>query len=263
MLYIVSTPIGNLGDMTYRAVETLKKVSTILCEDTRVSAKLLDYFGIQNKLISYHKYSEMEKLDEILSRLNAGEDIALISDAGTPLISDPGNILVTACREGGIEVTAIPGCCAVINSLVLSGFDLSSFTFCGFLPKQKKSQFVEKYKSLQSTLVFYVTKNSVNDDVADIYKVLGERKAFLVREMTKMFEEGIAFNLSEKLPQMKGEMVLVVEGCKETVDLSELTPAEHLMIYIKSGMDKKEAIKKVAKERGVPKNEIYMLLSGD
>ncbi len=261
MLYIVSTPIGNLGDMTFRAVEVLKSVSMILCEDTRVSKKLLDYFDIQNKLVSYHKYSEMEKLDGILSLLNGGEDIAIISDAGTPLISDPGNILVSACRDGGIEVTAIPGCCAVINSLVLSGFDLSSFTFCGFLPKQKKSQFIEKYKTLNSTLVFYVTKNSVNDDVSDIFKVLGDRKAFLVREMTKMFEEGISFNLSEKLPPMKGEMVLVCEGCKEEVDLTTLSPSEHLMIYIKSGMDKKEAIKRVAKERGVPKNEIYMLLS--
>ncbi len=263
MLYIVSTPIGNLGDMTYRGVETLKKVSTILCEDTRVSKKLLDYFGISAKLISYHKYSEMEKLDEILSRLRGGEDIALISDAGTPLISDPGNILVTACRECGIEVTAIPGCCAVINALVLSGFDLSNFTFCGFLPKQKAKAHIEKFKTVQGTLVFYVTKNSVNDDVAEIYKVFGERKAFLVREMTKLFEEGVAFNLSEKLPQMKGEMVLVCEGASGEVDLSQLTPSEHLMAYIKSGMEKKEAIKRVAKERGVPKNEIYMLLSSD
>lgn len=263
MLYVVSTPIGNLGDMTYRAVETLKNVSAILCEDTRVSKKLLDHFGIQNKLISYHKYSEMEKLDEILSRLSGGEDIAIISDAGTPLISDPGNILVSACRDAGIEVTAVPGCCAVINGLVLSGFDLSSFTFCGFLPKQKRAAHIEKYKNLQGTLVFYVTKNSVSDDVEEIYKVLGDRRAFLVREMTKMFEEGISFKLSEKLPQMKGEMVLVCEGASGEVDLSDLPAGEHLMMYIKSGMDKKEAIKRVAKERGVPKNEIYMLLSSD
>lgn len=263
MLYIVSTPIGNLSDMTFRAVETLKNVDLVLCEDTRVSGKLFSHFDIHTKMISYHKFSEKAKLDEVIAILHGGKDIALISDAGTPLVSDPGNLLVARAKQEGIEVSAVPGCCAVINGLVLSGFDLSSFCFCGFLPAKKRGEFVEKYKVLASTLVFYVTKNSVNDDVKDLCNVLGNRKAVLVREMTKMFEEAVSFNLADGVPAMKGEMVLCVEGNFLEQDFASLSVSEHLMVYIKSGIDKKEAVKKVAKERGMQKNDVYALLFND
>ena len=263
MLYIVSTPIGNLKDFSFRAIQTLQNVQYILCEDTRISRKLLDHFDISKKLVSYHKFSENEKLASIIEDLIAGIDVALISDAGTPLISDPGNILVRSCRENGVSVSAIPGACAVINSLVLSSFSLESFTFCGFVPKQKKEKFFDRFKNFDTTLVFYVTKNSFPDDIEKMFTVFGDRNAFLVREMTKMFEEGIHFKLSEQLPPMKGEMVLVVEGAEISLNVCDLSEREHLMLYLNSGMSKMEAVKKVAKERGVAKNDIYMLLSFD
>ncbi len=264
MLYIVATPIGNLADMTFRAVECLKESSIILCEDTRHSKTLLDKFDIKSKLVSYHKFNEASRLDYIVSCLKEGETISLITDAGTPIISDPGYLLIKRIREEGLEYTSIPGACAMVNGLVLSGLDSSAFSFLGFIPKNKKRKsFLENAEKINHTLMFYLSPHSYKEDIKDLYKVLGDRSGVLVREMTKKFEQVIDITLSPD-PQLdiKGEMVLVLDGKTQSEqDITNLSPMEHLLGYINSGMDKNTAIKRVAKERQVPKNEIYQLLN--
>lgn len=263
MLYIISTPIGNLGDITYRAVETLQKAEIILCEDTRHSRILTDKFNCKGKLFAYHKFNETEKLDYVLNLLHENKEIALITDAGTPIISDPGYVLVEKVKEENLPYTAIPGACAAINALVLSGMNSQHFTFVGFLPKTKRNIFLEKFKDIENTLIFYIPPHAVNHDLESIFKVFGERKGVLCKEMTKIYEDKIDVLLSEKMNlDLKGEMVFILEGKKINENaLFELSPMEHLMGYINSGMNKKEAIKRVAKERNVPKNEIYSLLN--
>ena len=264
MFNVVATPIGNLGDMTFRAVETLKNSDVILCEDTRHSLPLLAKFDIKAKLISYHKFNESERVDYIISLLNDGKEVSLITDAGTPVISDPGFVIIKALRERNVPYTAIPGACALVNAVVLSGIDSENFTFFGFIPDgKKKKDFLKRVEKAEGTLVFYVSPHAVNESIEELYKVLGARGGVLIREMTKLHEEKLPITLSEKPDlSLQGEMVLVLEGKEETaVDFSTLSPMEHLMGYINSGMDKNEAIKKVAKERKVPKNEIYKLLN--
>lgn len=266
MFNIVSTPIGNLEDITYRAVRTLKNSDIILCEDTRHSRILLDRFEIQAELISYHKFNESERVDYIIAKLQEGKEVSLITDAGTPIISDPGFVIVDRLKKEGMEFTAIPGACACINALVLSGMDSSSFMFVGFLPKNKKrTEFIKNVENVTSTLVFYISPHSVNEDIEDLYKVLGSRQGVLIKEMTKMFEKAIDITLTEKSQlELKGEMVLVLEGKEiQKGDCLQLSPMEHLMGYINSGMTKNDAIKRVAKERNVPKNDIYKLLNFD
>ena len=263
MLSIVATPIGNMEDMTYRAVRTLQESEIILCEDTRHSKRLLDRYDIKAKLVSYHKFNETERVEYVISKLHEGINISLISDAGTPIISDPGYILVDRVKQAGLEYTSIPGPSAVVNALVLSGMDSAAFTFFGFLPKSKKrTEFIKKAEVITNTVIFYISPHSINDDLADLYKGFGARKGVILKEMTKMFEKAIDITLAEDLKlEIKGEMVLVMEGKTEVeTNYLELTPMEHLMGYINSGMPKNEAIKKVAKERGVLKNDIYKLL---
>ncbi len=264
MLYIVSTPIGNLGDITARALEMLREADIIACEDTRHSQKLLNHFDIHKPLMSCFEHNERDSSDRIIAALAEGKTVAYVTDAGTPVISDPGNTLIQKVREAGFEYTTAPGPCAAINALVLSGLDASRFTFLGFLPKvsSERKRFFEGTDRLKGTLIFYVSPHAVEKDLTLLHGVYGPRKAVLVREMTKIHESVTHFTLGEMPDDMlKGEMVLLVEGAEDVQEnaLCELTPEEHLRAYLQSGMEKGEAIKRVAKERGVHKSEIYKL----
>ena len=257
MIYFVATPIGNLNDISLRALETLKNVQVIACEDTRTSKVLLDKFEIKNKLlISYHKFNEQESSKNIIKLASEGKDIAVISDAGMPGISDPGNILTKKLVEAKIDFTVIPGASALTTALVLSGFDSRNFFFAGFLPEKKveKDKLLSQISTLSSTLIFYVKK-----DIQYLFEQLGNRKACLVKELTKVFETKYYFSLLS-LPEIdeRGEFVLVVEGNNESLDFDSMTIQEHVLFYVNLGFSKNDAIKKVAKERGKSKNEIYM-----
>ncbi len=260
MLYFVATPIGNLEDISLRALSVLKSVDEIACEDTRHSLILLNKYEIKKPLFSYHKFNEKERVNEIIEKLKSGKNIAVISDAGMPVISDPGNVLTSVLRENNIEYTVIPGANAGLSALILSGLDASRFAFIGFLPEKKKerSELLNKYKNLDMTLIFYSSPYDIKKDVFDIYSVLGDRNAVLVKEISKIHEKAIRFNLKDGLPEeVKGEYVLIVDKCEDGNELNNLTVEEHLDYYIKQGLDKKEALKSVAKDRGVSKSEIY------
>ncbi len=262
MIYFVATPIGNLNDISLRALETLKNVQVIACEDTRTSKVLLDKFEIKNKLlISYHKFNEQESSQNIIKLASEGKDIAIISDAGMPGISDPGNILAKKLVEAKIDFTVIPGASALTTALVLSGFDSRNFFFAGFLPEKKveKDKLLSQISTLSSTLIFYVSSHNIKKDIQYLFEQLGNRKACLVKELTKVFETKYYFSLSS-LPEIdeRGEFVLIVEGNNESLDFDSMTIQEHVLFYVNLGFSKNDAIKKVAKERGKSKNEIYM-----
>ncbi|MBX7067739.1 MAG: 16S rRNA (cytidine(1402)-2'-O)-methyltransferase [Parachlamydiales bacterium] len=256
MLFIVSTPIGNLSDISERALETLRSVDAILCEDTRHSLRLLDHYGIRKKLISYHKFKEKEALDEILGLLSEGKNLALISDAGTPCINDPGQILVNACLEKGIAVSAIPGPCSVVQALVMSGFDTSRFQFVGFLPKNPEKM-IRELSGFPGTSAAFESPERLCDTLAMID---GEREIAVVREMTKTFEEckrGKAKDVLAYYRQHppKGEIVLLIREGKMPDDISSEELVSLLMEYL--GMGMKEAIKQAAKMKGIGKREVY------
>ena len=271
-LYIVSTPIGNLKDMTFRAIETLKEAHIIAAEDTRHTRELLNHFEIKTKLTSYHEHNKYEKAKELISLLNEGQNIALVTDAGTPIISDPGEVLVSEAIKENIIVTAIPGACAAINALVLSGITAKSFTFVGFLSddkKHRKAQ-LEKCYNETNTMIFYISPHSIKKDIDDLILTFSElRNATICREMTKKFEEinrGTLKELKEIIEErvLKGELVLVVEGLteKNIIDKDKekwqhLTISEHVKFYIDDGYTEKEAMKKVAIDRGITKRDVY------
>ncbi len=260
MLYFVGTPIGNLKDISLRALEVLKSVDEIACEDTRHSIGLLNAYDIKKPLFSCHKFNERQSGEKIIEKLKEGKDIALITDAGMPVVSDPGNILVTMLIENGLEFTVIPGACALISALVLSGLDCSKFCFLGFLPTKssERREFLERYKDLDLTLIFYSAPHDIKKDIESIYGAFGERRAVAVKEITKIHERAERFNLSQNLPsEPKGEFVLLVEGGKKQNENLALSEKEHIQLYISRGMDKKEALKAVAKERGVSKSSLY------
>lgn len=262
MIYFVATPIGNLNDISLRALETLKNIQVIACEDTRTSKVLLDKFEIKNKLlISYHKFNEQESSQNIIKLASEGKDIAVISDAGMPGISDPGNILAKKLVEAKIDFTVIPGASALTTALVLSGFDSRNFFFAGFLPEKKveKDKLLSQISTLSSTLIFYVSSHNIKKDIQYLFEQLGNRKACLVKELTKVFETKYYFSLLS-LPEIdeRGEFVLIVEGNNESLDFDSMTIQEHVLFYVNLGFSKNDAIKKVAKERGKSKNEIYM-----
>lgn len=260
MLYFVATPIGNLKDISFRAVEVLKSVDEIACEDTRHSLTLLSAYDIKKPLFSYHKFNEREECEIIIEKLKGGKNIAVISDAGLPVISDPGNILVNALKENNLEFTVIPGANASLSALILSGFNAEHFCFLGFLPDKKsdRESLLEEYKNISATLIFYSAPHDVKKDIETLYSVLGERNAAAVKEITKIHEKAEFFNLKDGLPtEPKGEYVLIVEGAKKNAEFINLTEEEHINLYINQGMDKKEALKRVAKERGVPKSSLY------
>ncbi len=260
MLYLVATPIGNLKDMSYRAIEVLSSVDEIACEDTRHSQTLLSHYNIKKPLVAYHKFNEREAGAKLIAKLKEGKNIALISDAGMPVISDPGSVLVKMLQEEGLKYTVIPGACAFVSALILSGLDASRFAFIGFLPQKsgERKALLEKYQTLDMTLIFYCAPHDVKKDVETIYSVLGDRAAVAVKEITKIHERVERFNLKDGYPaEPKGEYVLMVEGAKPSTAYMDLTEEEHIAKYISEGMDKKEALKRVAKERGVSKSSLY------
>ena len=259
MLYFVATPIGNLKDFSFRAVEVLKSVDKIACEDTRHSLTLLNAYDIKKPLFSYHKFNEKEVAEKIIDGLKKGENIAVITDAGMPVVSDPGNVLTKLLIEESLEFTVIPGACACVSALVLSGLDSSRFCFLGFMPEKQgaRKEFLSKYKDLDLTLIFYSAPHDVKKDIESIYEVLGDRRAVAVKEITKIYESAERFNLKDGLSkEPKGEYVILVEG-KTQSDFSSLSEKEHIEMYLNQGIDKKEALKRVAKERGVSKSSLY------
>lgn len=270
-LYLVPTPIGNLKDITLRALEVLKKVDYVAAEDTRVTLKLLNHFNMKKTLISYHQHNEQSKSNEIIDKLIKGNDIALVTDAGTPGISDPGSVIVCKCIEAGIDFEVLPGATAITTALVYSGIDTTKFLFRGFLPRENKERnsVIEELKNTRESLIFYEAPHRLLNTLEFLHTNLGDRRIALCRELTKLHEEIIRLKLSEALEFYKeksprGEYVLVVQGkSNEEIEREQksqwesLSIEEHIKKYMLEGVDKKNAIKKVAKDRGVPKNEIY------
>ncbi len=260
MIYFVATPIGNLKDITYRAVETLQKADIIFCEDTRHSLKLLNAYGIKKPLYACHKFNENEAAEKIISASREGKEIAVISDAGMPVVSDPGNIVCEKLRREGLPFTVIPGANAALSALVLSAFPADKFAFIGFLPDKQgeRRELLQKYKNWDVTLIFHVAPQDVDRHICAIYEVFGERRACAVREITKLHEQAEYFDLSQGLKgEKRGEYVLIVEGGKCENALNALSEKEHILQYMAGGMDKKDAIKQAAKDRGVSKSEMY------
>ncbi len=271
-LYLVATPIGNLEDITYRAVRILNEVDVIAAEDTRHSLKLLNHLGISKPLISYHRHNEDNKKELLINKINNGENIALITDAGTPAISDPGEEVVKDAIENNIEIVPIPGACALINALIASGMDTREFSFYGFLPinkKLRKNKFDELKKETK-TIILYEAPHKIKQTLSDILSELGNVKIVLARELTKIHEEFIRGNVSDiidKYTELKGEIIILIEGNKKTKSdedikniLNNLSLEEHYDYYKKQNLEKKDIIKKIAKDRGTNKNEIYMKL---
>lgn len=270
-LFVVGTPIGNLGDITYRAVETLNSVDIILAEDTRNALKLLTHFNIKKSLISYEKHTEQKKISQVVKLLDEGKDIALVSDAGMPIISDPGQNLVSYLRGNDYNVIIIPGVTALITAIVGSGFDSSKFTFEGFLSisKKQRKKHLEDIKNEKRTMIFYEAPHKILYTLKDLLEALGDRKICICRELTKIYEEYKITTIKQAIEYIdkngiKGEIVLIVEGKnKETIEedlqkkILSIPNATLVKEYINSGMDKKDAIKAVAKEKGIPKNEVY------
>ncbi len=260
MIYFIATPIGNLKDITLRALETLKSADVVFCEDTRHTLKLLSAYDIKKPLLSCHKFNEREAAEKILAASREGKEVAVVSDAGTPVISDPGNVVCRFLREAGEPYTVLPGACAFVCALVLSAMPADRFTFLGFLPDKvgERKQFLLRYATYRDTLVFHVAPQDVERYLADMYAVFGERRACAVREITKIHEESLPFLLSEGLHgEMRGEFVLLVEGAKEENPLNALSVREHVQKYMDEGLDKKEALKRTARDRGVPKSALY------
>ena len=266
-LYIVATPIGNLEDITLRALRILKEVDLIAAEDTRQTLKLLNHFEIAKPLISYHRHNEEIKSDILIEKLKNGENIALVSDAGTPGICDPGEEVIKKAIEEGIEVIPIPGACAMINALIASGIETNEFSFLGFLPLNKKlrKEKLEEIKKSEKTIIIYEAPHKMKSTLQDLKNILENRKIVLARELTKIHEEFIRKNIDEilnEIDNLKGEMILIIEGSskflEEENELNILTLEEHYNYYEKQGLEKKEIIKKIAKDRNVNKNEIYM-----
>lgn len=270
MLYLCATPIGNLGDVSSRCIEVLNSVDMIAAEDTRHTLKLLNHFGISKPMTSYHEHNKREKGEYLISLLKEGKNIALVSDAGTPAISDPGEDLVKLCVENDLEVTSIPGPVAAINALILSGLSARRFSFEGFLSvtKRRKHEHLESLKNDTHTLIFYEAPHKLITTLSDMLEIFGDRKITLVRELTKIHEDifrttlsGALEYYSEKSP--RGEYVIVVEGATETeADTQEqwwcdLSIKEHVDEYIKRGENSKDAIKSAAKDRGLSKRDVY------
>jgi len=270
---LVATPIGNLDDITIRAIKVLKEVDLIAAEDTRQTLKLLNHLEISKPLISYYKQTEKIKSNILIDKLLNGENIAIVSDAGTPAISDPGEEIVKESIKNNIEVIPIPGACALINALIGSGLNTKEFIFIGFLSanKKEKKEKLEEIKNLKQTLIFYEAPHKLINTLETMKEILGNRKIVLARELTKIHEEFIRGNISEVIKSEenpKGEFVIIVEGTtknerdEQKEFLSNLTLEEHFEYYKKQNYEKKEIIKKIAKDRNTNKNEIYQYFLG-
>ena len=268
-LYVVPTPIGNLGDMTERALTVLKNVDFVAAEDTRVSGKLLNLYGIEANFVSYHEHNKASQGEKIVERLKNGESGAIVTDAGTPAVSDPGEDLVAKCRENGVNVVPLPGACAFVTALAGSGFPSRRFCFEGFLPTDKKerSEILDGYKNEKKTVVFYEAPHRVAETAKILLDSLGNRRVCAARELTKLNEEFFTGSLSElcelfEKKEPRGEYVLIVEGAKDTgtAFFAEMTVREHVAFYESQGLSRMDAIKACARDRGVPKNTIYKQL---
>ena len=273
-LYLCATPIGNLEDMTFRAVRILKEVDVIAAEDTRNSVKLLNHFDIHTPMTSYHEFNKIDKGQYLVKRLLEGENIALITDAGMPGISDPGEELVRMCRDAGVPVTAVPGACAGVTALVISGRPTRRFCFEAFLPTDKKERraVLEELKTETRTSIIYEAPHRLVKTLQELLNELGDRKITVCKELTKKHETGFETTLKEAVPyyeqnEPRGEYVLVLEGCsrqqmeqKAQDAWKEMSLGDHMKLYEEQGMNRKDAMKQVAKDRGVGKREIYQAL---
>lgn len=273
-LYLCATPIGNLEDMTFRAVRTLKEVDLIAAEDTRNSIKLLNHFEIKTKMTSYHEYNKVEKARYLVEKMQEGLNIAVITDAGTPGISDPGEELVRQCHEAGITVTSIPGACAAVNALIISGRPTRRFAFEAFLPADKKErrEILDTLEQETRTVILYEAPHRLQKTLQELYEVMGDRKLSLCKELTKRHENVFSTTLSEAIAyyeenEPRGEYVLVIEGKtfaqikKESQEeFLSISIEEHMERYLSQGMDKKQAMKQVAKDRGISKRDVYQEL---
>lgn len=267
ILYLVATPIGNLDDITLRAINTLKEVDFIAAEDTRHSLKLLNHLNISKPLISYHRHNENIKSDLLIDKLLDNKNIALITDAGTPIISDPGEEIVKIALEKNIKVVPIPGACALITALISLGLNASSFSFLGFLPLNKKNrkQKLEEIQNSKNTVILYEAPHKLISTLQDLNKILENRKIVLAKELTKIHESfisGTANELLQKIENPKGEFVMVIEGNNNSENdyldfINSLSLEEHYQFYSSQGFSKNDIIKKIAKDKNVSKNEIY------
>lgn len=266
IIYLVATPIGNLEDMTFRAIKTLKEVDLIAAEDTRHTLQLLNHFEISKPMVSYHRHNEDAKTKELIKEVLEGKNLAIVTDAGTPGISDPGEQIVKQAIESGIEVIPIPGACALINGLIVSGISTNEFSFYGFLPLNKKNrrEIFDKIIKENKTVILYEAPHKLQKTLEDILNMLGDVQACIIKELTKIHEQKLYGKISELIEQTKepkGEYVIILDlnnnKQEEKIDFNQMTLQEHYNFYEKMGLDKKEIIKQIAKDRKVPKNEIY------
>ena len=273
-LFLCATPIGNLGDMSPRVIETLRSVELIAAEDTRNSIKLLNHFDIHTPMTSYHEYNKTEKAYALIEKMKVGVNVALITDAGTPAISDPGEVLVSLCQQAGITVTSLPGPAACITALTLSGLPTRRFCFEGFLPAEKKERelILEDLACEKRTIILYEAPHHLRKTLAVLFETLGDRKITLCRELTKKFETVMPTTIGQAIDhyaenEPRGEYVLVIEGKSREAALKEkqesfasLSIEEHVAQYEEKGLDRKEAMKNVAKDRGISKRDVYQYL---
>lgn len=277
ILYLCATPIGNLGDMTPRVVETLGQVDLIAAEDTRNSIRLLNHFQIRTPMTSYHEYNKVEKAYTLIAKLKEGQNIALVTDAGTPAVSDPGEVLVQMCMQEGIRVTSLPGACACITALTLSGLKTRRFCFEAFLPADKKERgmILKELSEETRTIILYEAPHHLKKTLQELFDTLGDRRITLCRELTKRFEEVMPTTLAESIcyyekEAPRGEYVLVIEGKslgdkekEKQTDWQEISIEEHMEMYEKKGLERKECMKAVARDRGISKREVYKYLLKD
>lgn len=261
-LYLIPTPIGNLDDITIRALNVLKTVDFLLCEDTRETGKLLNYFDIKKKLVSCHEFNEEKIKTYVIKELEAGKNIGLVTDQGSPIISDPGYIVVREVIKNNFNVISLPGATAFVPALTSSGINPSPFLFYGFLnaKESKQRKELEKLKNQKCTMIFYESPHRIKTTLSNMLQIFGDRNISINREISKIYEEVYRDKISELLPlcdSMKGEMVVVVEGDLTVQDYSDLSVLEHVKLYLDDGITEKEAIKIVAKERNVAKSLVY------
>ena len=270
-LYLCATPIGNLGDITERVLRTLESVDLIAAEDTRNTLRLLNHFGIKKPLTSYHEYNKYTKAEELITKLHRGASIAVVTDAGTPAISDPGEVIAAMCLEQGIRVTSLPGACALITALTMSGMPARRFCFEGFLPADKKERryILAQLQREERTTILYEAPHHLRGTLQELYDNLGDRRITLCRELTKKFEEALPMTLASAIEyyggnEPRGEYVLVLAGADRAAleeekrrNFEEMTLEEHMALYTDQGLSRKDAMKKVAADRGVSKRDIY------
>lgn len=277
MLYLCATPIGNLEDITFRVLDTLRNVDVIAAEDTRNSIKLLNHFQIKTSMTSYHEYNKVEKAHYLIGLMQEGKDVALVTDAGTPAISDPGETLVALCHQAGIQVTSLPGAAACITALTLSGLSTRRFCFEGFLPSDKKEKraVLEELAGESRTIILYEAPHHLKKTLDELWNVLGNRKISICRELTKKFETVMPLMMEEALKyyeenEPRGEYVLVIQGKsleekqrEAALEWMGMSIEEHMQYYEEHGTERKEAMKMVAKDRGIGKRDVYRMLLGE